>query len=87
MLCDFPGFGPHSLRRASITLRQEVGGSAIEASKLAGHSKVNMTGEYTFVQLKRQDELTRKIQDLRNGTAVDKPANRGADEVAAEPAA
>src|SRR5215472_15662950 len=48
--CDFPGFGPHSLRRASITLRQEVGGSAIEASKLAGHSKVNMTGEYTVVQ-------------------------------------
>lgn len=67
--CDFPGFGPHSLRRASITLRQEVGGSAIETSKLAGHSKINMTGEYTIVQLKRQDELTRKIQDLRGGAA------------------
>lgn len=65
--CDFPGFGPHSLRRANITLRQEVGGSAIEASKLAGHSKVNMTGEYTLVQLSRQDELTRKIQHLRLG--------------------
>jgi integrase len=71
--CDFPGFGPHSLRRASITLRQEVGGSAIEASKLAGHSKVNMTGEYTIVQLTRQDELTRKIQDLRRTRPGDKP--------------
>ena len=29
--CGFPGFGPHSLRRANITWRQEVGGSRIEA--------------------------------------------------------
>lgn len=34
--CDFPGFGLHSLRRANITWRQEVGASAIEASKIAG---------------------------------------------------
>ena len=61
--CDFPGFGLHSFRRANITLRQEVGGSAIEASKIAGHSNISMTGEYTKVQLKRQDELTRAIQD------------------------
>lgn len=76
--CDFPGFGPHSLRRANITLRQEVGGSAIEASRIAGHSKVNMTGEYTLVQLSRQDELTRKIQDLRTGKNDGKPANSAA---------
>jgi hypothetical protein len=36
--CDFPGLGPHSFRRANITWRQQVGGSAIEASKIAGHS-------------------------------------------------
>ena len=47
--CDFPGLGPHSCRRANIAWRQEVGGSAIEASKIAGHSEVDMTGEYTFV--------------------------------------
>jgi hypothetical protein len=35
--CDFPGFGPHSLRRANITWRQEVGGSSIETSQIAGH--------------------------------------------------
>jgi len=47
--CDFPGLGPHSFRRANITWRQQVGGSAIEASKIAGHSDLEMTGEYTFV--------------------------------------
>ena len=59
---DFLGFGLHSFRRANITMRQEVGGSAIEASKIAGHATVSMTGDYTVVQLKRQDELTRLIQ-------------------------
>jgi integrase len=61
--CDFPGLGPHSFRRANITWRQEVGGSSIEASKIAGHSTVRMTEEYTKIQLTRQDELTRLIQD------------------------
>ena len=60
---DFPGFGPHSLRRANITWRQEVGGSSIETSKIAGHSTVRMTEEYTKIQLSRQEELTRLIQD------------------------
>src|SRR5437764_9689079 len=61
--CDFPGLGPHSFRRANVTWRQEVGGSAIEASKIAGHSDLEMTGEYTFVTAERQNELTRRIQD------------------------
>jgi integrase len=60
--CDFPGLGPHSFRRANITWRQQVGGSAIEASKIAGHSTLEMTGEYTFVPPERQNELTRRIQ-------------------------
>lgn len=51
--CDFPGFGLHSFRRANITMRQEEGGSAIEASKIAGHATVSQTGDYTIVQLKR----------------------------------
>ncbi len=42
--------------------RQVVGGSAIEASKIAGHSDLEMTGEYTFVAPERQNELTRRIQ-------------------------
>lgn len=61
--CDFPGFGPHSLRRANITWRQEVGGSSIETSRIAGHANTKITEEYTIVQLRRQDELTRRIQE------------------------
>ncbi len=61
--CDFPGLGPHTFRRANITWRQEVGASSIEASTIAGHSSVRMTEEYTVVQLKRQEDLTRRIQD------------------------
>lgn len=61
--CDFEGLGPHSFRRANITWRQEVGGSAIEASKIAGHSDVEMTADYTFVDIERQQQLTRAIQD------------------------
>lgn len=63
--CDFPGFGPHSLRRANITWRQEVGASSIETSKIAGHANTKITEEYTIVQLKRQEELTRRIQGRR----------------------
>ena len=61
--CDFPGLGPHSFRRANITWCQEVGGSSIEPSKIAGHSTLRMTEEYTKIQLPRQEELTRRIQE------------------------
>jgi integrase len=71
--CDFVGFGLHSFRRANITWRQEVGGSAIEASKIAGHATVSMTNDYTHVQLKRQDELTRAIQARLANAAPKEP--------------
>lgn len=60
--CDFAGLGLHSLRRANISWRQEVGASSIEASRIAGPVNVRMTEEYTFLQLKLQEELTRRIQ-------------------------
>ena len=75
--CDFEGFGLHSFRRANITWRQEVGGSAIEASKIAGHASVSMTGDYTIVQLQRQEELTRAIQE-RVATAREKQQSKDA---------
>ena len=71
--CDFPGFGLHSFRRANITMRQEEGGSAIEASKIAGHATVSQTGDYTVVQLKRQEELTRAIQGRRAKASAENP--------------
>jgi integrase len=67
--CDFPGFGLHSLRRANITWRQEVGASSIEASRIAGHASTKMTEQYTVVQLNRQEELTRRIQERLAATA------------------
>src|SRR5437868_2817759 len=67
--CDFPGLGPHSFRRANITWRQQVGGSAIEASKIAGHSDLEMTSEYTFVTAERQNDLTRRIQQKLGAAA------------------
>lgn len=38
------------------------GGSAIEASKIAGHQSLEMTSQHTFVAPERQNELTRRIQ-------------------------
>lgn len=73
--CDFPGLGPHSFRRANITWRQQVGGSAIEASKIAGHSDLEMTGEYTFVTPERQNELTRRIQEKLADAGAKKQEN------------
>jgi hypothetical protein len=66
---DFEGFGTHSLRRANITWRQEVGGSSIEASRIAGHAGTKITEEYTIVQYDRQADLTRRIQDMRGKAA------------------
>ena len=71
--CDFEGFGPHSFRRANITWRQQVGGSSIEASKIAGHSDLEMTGEYTIVTPERQNELTRLIQAKLTNAAREIP--------------
>ena len=72
--CDFEGLGPHSFRRANITWRQQVGGSAIEASKIAGHSDVDMTADYTFVDMERQQQLTYAIQDRLAKAGKDKAA-------------
>ncbi|MGO9239516.1 MAG: tyrosine-type recombinase/integrase [Bryobacteraceae bacterium] len=82
--CDFAGLGPHSFRRASITWRQQVGGSAIEASRIAGHSSLEMTSDYTFVAPERQNELTRRIQqklaaaaqetEVKSGGPLERPA-------------
>jgi integrase len=79
--CDFPGLGPHSFRRANITWRQEVGGSAIEASKIAGHADLEMTSEYTFVAPERQNELTRRIQQKLAKAAREPQEKRPAPEM------
>jgi hypothetical protein len=57
------GPGLHTLRQANITWLQEVGGSSIEASQIAGHANSKMTGKYTVVQLQRQEDLTQRLQE------------------------
>lgn len=44
-------------------------GSSVEVSRIAGHANTKITEEYTVVQLKRQEELTRRIQDRLEETA------------------
>jgi hypothetical protein len=46
-------------------------GSAIETSKIAGHSTVSMTGDSTVVQL--QEQLTRAIQGRRAKATAENP--------------
>ena len=64
---------PRIFRPGNITWRQEVGGSAIEASKIAGHSDLEVTGEYMFDARERQNELKRCIQE-KPATATAKAA-------------
>jgi integrase len=73
--CDFAGLGPHSFRRANITWRQQVGGSAIEASRIAGHTDLKMTGQYTFVDPEPQNELTLRIQRKLLGNFAETPTD------------
>lgn len=53
----------------NVTRRQEVGGSSIEASQIAGRTDVRMTAEYTHVVMERQSELTCRIQGQLEGAA------------------
>jgi hypothetical protein len=66
---------------ANITRRQEVGGIAVEASKIAGHATVSMTGDYTVIQLKpaggantRHPGATGKRQEVQSCQAGTGPA-------------
>ena len=59
-----PGSHLRLLRRLQKE-QQKVGGSSIETSKIAGHANTKITEEYTVVQLRRQEELTRRIQGKR----------------------
>ena len=59
-----PGSHLRLLRRFQRE-QQKVGGSSIETSQIAGHANTKITEEYTVVQLRRQEELTRRIQGKR----------------------
>ncbi len=58
----FEGFGWHAFRRQNLTLLQQEGGTVTEAQAQAGHSRPQMTGEYTVDDLARRQSLVLKIQ-------------------------
>jgi hypothetical protein len=60
-------------------MRQEEGGSAVEAGKIASRAIVSVTGDYTVVQLKRQKELTRAIQCRGTKATAENPEKEMAD--------
>jgi integrase len=58
---DQTGFGPHSFRRWHVTVLQQVGATAIEAQRSAGHSSLNMTLLYSLEDQERQRQHIAKL--------------------------
>jgi len=58
------GMGWHSFRRKAITEWQAAGASAIEAAKMAGHSKPVTTFDYTILDPERAKEIRRKRREV-----------------------
>jgi integrase len=59
----FEGFGFHSFRRENNTKMQEEGASATEAQRHLGHSRTEMTAEYTILQRTRHENLVKRVQE------------------------
>ena len=78
----FRGPSPHRFRRGNIAWPQQVGGSAIDASRIAGRAEAQVTSEYTFVAMQRQQELTRRIQEQLKSGAAKVEAQREAEAAA-----
>ena len=59
----YEGFGWHAFRRQNLTLLQQEGGTVTEAQAQAGHSRPQMTGEYTIDDLSRRQKLVLRVQE------------------------
>jgi hypothetical protein len=59
----FPGFGWRSFRRQNLTRIQEEGATTFEAVAQAGHSKPDMTYDYTVVSLERRKQAVLRLQE------------------------
>jgi integrase len=59
----FEGFGMHSFRRLNVSWRQEVGATAIEAMKAAGHTSLSMTWLYTVTDAEREKAQVQRMWD------------------------
>jgi len=71
----FEGFGMHTFRRLNVSWRQEVGATAIEAMKAAGHTSLSMTWAYTVTDREREKEQVQKMWDRLAIDNVQGPVN------------
>lgn len=73
----FPGFGWHSFRRQYITRIQDEGASTIDAQVQAGHSRPDMTLEYTILTVKKRARAVRRLQKKLLPKGADWSPDRG----------
>lgn len=66
----FAGFGMHSFRRMSVTWRQEVGATPLEAMRSAGHTSLDMTSLYTVQDAERERVQVQAMIERIGGKAV-----------------
>jgi integrase len=69
----FPGFGWHQFRRQAITALGEL--DPMQAQRLAGHARPDMTALYTVDDNRRQDRIIRASQEQFQGVV---PIRKGA---------
>jgi hypothetical protein len=67
----FPGFGWHSFRRQNLTRIQEEGATRFDAQMQAGHSRPEMTDDYTIIDFERREKAVLRFQEKLLGN----PAN------------
>lgn len=66
----FAGFGMHSFRRMSVTWRQEVGATPLEAMRSAGHTSLDMTQLYSVQDAERERAQVQAMLERIGGKAV-----------------
>lgn len=59
--CYFPGFGMHTFKRMSVTLRQRAGQSVLEVMKMAGHTSAQTTLRYTITDHDREQQVIDRV--------------------------
>lgn len=59
--CYFPGFGMHTFKRMSVTLRQRAGQSVLEVMRMAGHTSSQTTLRYTITDHDREQQVIDKV--------------------------
>jgi integrase len=73
----FPGFGWHSFRRQHITRIQEEGATTFDAQTQAGHSRPDMTSDYTMVSYERRNQAVLRFQEQLLGKSQTSAINCG----------